>query len=103
MEIGFGVMLWELENQRLQENLVDGLKAVVRLHYTEYTDQEEVYAPVLEAMQTILDHVYGVYDLEEIVTQVEREINADGGVKSDSDGSRHRVVTFPEAYAETDE
>ncbi len=75
-----------------RDTLADGLKAFVRLYYDEYTDATEVEPGALRALDAMLGYLS--IDLEGIVSEVEEEINDEGGVRSDSDGTYHKVCTY---------
>ena len=93
--------LHDLEIQGQREGLIEGLSLAVRMHYLEYTDQTELYGPFAAALETIMEHVgyTGTY-VEDLVSKAEYEINQEGGIRSATDGKRHKVVTYKDAYAE---
>lgn len=94
--------LIDLEIARTRDDLKDGLRAAIVLHYHEFTDQTALYGPFAQALRVILDHTYGGYfvDFEEFVSEVELEINSNGGIRSTTDGKRHFVQSFSEVYDE---
>lgn len=68
-----------------QEDAVDGIKALVRLYYTEYTDAERIEEDLLHPLRGIEDVLNTVgstmFTLAEVVSEVEAELRSDTGRK----------------------
>jgi hypothetical protein len=71
-----------LVDQRRQETLADGLKALVILYYEEYTDATELedsMRSALRKLETEFAPFAPSVDLEEIVSEAEAEVRRDTG------------------------
>lgn len=68
---------------RAEEDALDGIKALVRLYYTEYTDATEIGSDLLHPLRGIEDvlNVVGsiVFTLSEVVNEVEAELRSETG------------------------
>lgn len=80
-----------LHESKLNERLRDGLKAYVWLYYRDFTDATNLDRDTIFAMQKLLEDVSNDLYLDEIVTETEAEINAAGGVMSQTENVMHKV------------
>ncbi len=85
-----------LARARLETELSDGLQAFVRLYYESYTDATALDPDTLRRLEALLNVLDGPPDLEDLVTEVEDNINSEGGIRSATDGELHLVCTYPD-------
>lgn len=87
-----GFVLRALEEQRRQQEVEDGIRAIVRTYYQNYTDATTLEPTFTRALMDVAQHI-DLYedDLFEIVVGEERAINAAGGIESGTTGDRHNV------------
>lgn len=96
-----GMALWAIERQRKVDALNEGLAAFVKLYYDNFTDATEVEADAIRALTNLADILdLADVDVQDIIRSAESDLNATGGVRSDTDGTVHKVHT---AWADEDE
>lgn len=84
--------------QHQEETIGDGVKAIVRGYYDNYTDAEALEPDAYRLLEQVLALVDIDLDLEELIREAETEINESGGIVG-SEGNRHKVHT-PMAWAD---
>lgn len=83
--------------QTLEDAFEAGVKAWVELYYRDFTDATEIDGDTLHHMQRAVELVNNDVIFEDVVTEAEESINANGGIRSHSDGKLHKVgPTFKE-------
>lgn len=77
-----------------EERLRAGVKGVVHGYYDNYTDATELEPGVVHTINEMLGWTdLSGLDTYELIKEAEVEINAGGGIRSDTDGTRHQVRT----------
>lgn len=95
------VLMESLRRGELEEAVAAGARALVRAYYENYTDATQLEDGAITDLDKVLEWSPFGHDINEIVVEAERAINAEGGVRSDTDGTRHLVCT-KDAWNEVD-
>lgn len=102
-EIHQQIAAWERARQRTLGFVAQGIQALVRLYYDNYTDATELEGSYVDhllaaARESTVDDAL----VFEAIRACEQELNQAGGVRSDTDGTTHLVRTAS-AWANGDE
>ncbi len=90
-EFPAGLYLEGIARQSARDAVEMGIKGLVWLYYDEYSDATDLEMDELRAIQHFAD-IAGI-DSVEVIIEAEREINDNGGMRSDTTGERHTVKT----------
>lgn len=95
MSLGWSVFAASMHTGRLEEDLVDGIKAAIELYYEEYSQCESLYdePKYAAALQTVMERGGGVMEEEllELVLEVEDDMVARRA--RDCDGTVRKFTT----------
>jgi len=85
-----------MRRERQRDEVVTGMVALVHLYYDNYTDATCIESDLIRLIDRVLNEADCDIDAQDLIAKEEAYINESGGVRSDTDGSRHNVCTYPD-------